>query len=64
MWILLTLPGHFGIHRFYPGKRGTGRLRVLTVGLFGIGWLYDYWTPGCVGDWSEATDFSCARFSR
>ena len=43
-WILLTFLGLFGSHRFYQGKWGTGLLYLLTLGLFGIGWLYDFWT--------------------
>ena len=43
-WILLTFLGVFGIHRFYMGKIFTGILYLLTVGLFGLGVLYDYLT--------------------
>jgi TM2 domain-containing membrane protein YozV len=43
-WLLLTFLGVFGIHRFYMGKWGTGVLYLLTVGLLGIGILYDFWT--------------------
>ena len=43
-WILLTFLGFFGIHRMYMGKWLTGILYLLTVGLGGIGYLYDYWT--------------------
>ncbi len=43
-WILLTFLGIFGIHRFYQGKWGTGLLYLLTIGLLGLGILYDYWT--------------------
>lgn len=43
-WILLTFLGVFGIHRFYMGKWGTGILYLLTLGLFGIGIIYDFWT--------------------
>lgn len=43
-WILLTFLGLFGIHRFYLGKWLTGLLYMLSGGLFGVGYLYDYWT--------------------
>lgn len=43
-WILLTFLGVFGIHRFYLGKWGTGILYLLTLGVFGIGLIYDFWT--------------------
>jgi TM2 domain-containing membrane protein YozV len=43
-WILLTFLGWLGIHRFYMGKFFTGILYLLTVGLFGIGILYDFLT--------------------
>lgn len=43
-WILLTFLGFFGIHRMYMGKWLTGILYLATVGLFGIGYIYDYWT--------------------
>ena len=43
-WILLTFLGVFGIHRFYLGKWATGILYLVTLGLFGIGLIYDFWT--------------------
>jgi len=43
-WILLTFLGVFGIHRFYMGKILTGLLYLFTLGLFGIGLLYDLLT--------------------
>ncbi len=43
-WILLTFLGVFGIHRMYMGKWLTGILYLVTGGLLGLGYLYDYWT--------------------
>jgi TM2 domain-containing membrane protein YozV len=43
-WILLTFVGALGVHRFYLGKWISGIVWLLTVGLFGLGILYDYWT--------------------
>jgi TM2 domain-containing membrane protein YozV len=43
-WLLLTFVGVFGIHRMYMGKWLTGILFLLTGGLLGFGYLYDFWT--------------------
>jgi TM2 domain-containing membrane protein YozV len=43
-WILLTFLGLFGVHRMYMEKWLTGLLYLVTGGLFGIGYIYDYWT--------------------
>lgn len=43
-WILLVFLGALGIHRMYMGKWLTGILYLFTVGLFGLGILYDLWT--------------------
>ena len=43
-WILLTFLGFFGIHRFYIGKWVTGVVYLLTMGLLGVGVLYDFCT--------------------
>ncbi|UYG08563.1 NINE protein [Halomonas sp. M4R1S46] len=43
-WLLLTFLGVFGIHRFYLGKWFTGLVYLCTLGLFGLGVLYDFWT--------------------
>ena len=43
-WLLLTFLGLFGIHRMYMGKWLTGILYLLTGGLLGFGYLYDFWT--------------------
>lgn len=39
--ILSIFLGYLGIHRFYVGKIGSGIVWMFTVGLFGIGWIYD-----------------------
>ncbi len=43
-WLLLTFLGFFGVHRMYMGKWFSGILYLLTCGLFGFGFLYDFWT--------------------
>lgn len=43
-WILQTFLGAFGVHRFYLGKIGTGILWLCTLGLLGVGYVYDYLT--------------------
>lgn len=43
-WVLLTFLGVLGIHRFYLRKWFTGLVYLVSAGLFGIGYLYDYWT--------------------
>jgi TM2 domain-containing membrane protein YozV len=58
-WILLTFLGVFGIHRFYLGKWATGILYLLTVGLFGIGLLYDFWTLN-----SQVSELNHARLQQ
>lgn len=43
-WILHTFLGLLGIHRFYLGKWITGLLWMVSGGLFGLGWLFDFLT--------------------
>ncbi len=43
-WLLLTFLGLFGIHRMYMKKWFTGILYLVTGGLLGFGYLYDFWT--------------------
>tara|TARA_R110002049_G_scaffold286407_1_gene468197 strand:+ start:53 stop:490 length:438 start_codon:yes stop_codon:yes gene_type:complete len=43
-WLLLTFLGLLGLHRMYMGKWLTGILYLFTLGLFGFGILYDFWT--------------------
>ena len=43
-WLLLTFLGIFGIHRMYMKKWLSGIIYLLTGGLLGFGYLYDFWT--------------------
>jgi len=43
-WLLLTFLGFLGIHRMYMGKWITGLIYLCTAGLFGLGYIYDFWT--------------------
>ena len=43
-WLLLTFLGIFGIHRMYMGKWITGIIYLFTMGLLGVGIIYDFWT--------------------
>ena len=41
---ILWIFGFTGSHRFYYGKPVSGTLYFFTLGLLGIGYLYDFWT--------------------
>lgn len=43
-WLLLAFVGLFGIHRMYMGKWITGLIYLCSAGLFGLGYIYDFWT--------------------
>lgn len=46
MGYLLWIFGFLGAHRFYYGKKVTGIIWMFTLGLLGIGWLFDlFWMP-------------------
>ena len=40
-FLLCFFLGYLGAHKFYEGRVGAGILYLLTVGVFGIGWLVD-----------------------
>lgn len=44
VWVLLVLLGFLGIHRFYQGKLISGIIYLLTLGIFGLGIIYDLFT--------------------
>jgi ribosomal protein L40E len=39
--LLSIFVGYFGVDRFYLGKIGTGVLKLITMGGFGLWWLID-----------------------
>jgi TM2 domain-containing membrane protein YozV len=43
-WLLLTFLGMFGAHHFYLRHWGRGFIWLLTGGILGLGYLYDFWT--------------------
>ncbi len=40
-FLLCVCLGFFGAHKFYEGKYLLGALYIFTLGLFGIGWIFD-----------------------
>lgn len=43
---VLWLFGFLGAHRFYYGKKVSGVIYLCTLGLLGIGWIFDlFWMP-------------------
>ncbi|MCJ7830776.1 MAG: TM2 domain-containing protein [Desulfobacterales bacterium] len=57
-WVLLTFLGLFGVHRLYMGKWVTGIVYLLSGALFGIGYLYDFWTLNDQITVLNASDYS------
>lgn len=43
-WILLVVLGIFGVHRFYRGQVISGLVYLFTLGIFGLGIIYDLFT--------------------
>ena len=48
-FVLCLIFGLFGAHRFYVGRKRTGRLYACTLGLLGIGWITDLIVVACGG---------------
>ncbi len=42
-WVLQTFGGPLGLHHFYLGNVVTGLIWLVSGGLCGIGWAYDFW---------------------
>lgn len=42
-WVLQTFGGYLGLHHFYLGNITSGFIWLLTGGLCGVGWAYDFW---------------------
>lgn len=43
-FVLCLFLGYLGAHKFYEKKYGLGLLYLFTLGLFGLGWIYDIFT--------------------
>jgi len=40
-FLLCLFGGYFGAHKFYKKNWKMGLIYLLTVGLYGVGWIYD-----------------------
>lgn len=40
-FLLCAFLGFLGAHKFYAGKKAMGLIYLCTIGLFGVGWLFD-----------------------
>jgi TM2 domain-containing membrane protein YozV len=61
-YILWFFGGVLGLHRFYFGKRTTGVVYFLTLGLLGVGWLIDAFLIGSMKR-QMATRYQAGRYN-
>ncbi len=47
--------GFTGVHRFYYGKPITGTIWLFTAGVFGIGWIVDFFLIPSMDDEADRT---------
>ena len=50
--VLCIFLGPLGIHRFYVGKMGSGIIYLFTLGIFGLGWIFDI-IQILLGNWTD-----------
>ena len=61
-YLLWLFFGLIGVHRFYVGHRGWGIAYLLTLGLFGIGWLVDlFLIPSYVAAYNHRLDHAMGK---
>lgn len=63
--MLCWLFGYLGVHKFYRKKKGLGFLYLLTIGLFGIGWIGDsiYYTIRFISNFTGSAPTRNQKYS-